>query len=500
MHHLAVVLALAAVIAGALMVQEAAEAQPTIPRAAVRIQVADNPTGRSVPAGFVGLSIEYRSAPYYFGIDPGRPNRLFLSLVRRLTPGQSPVLRFGGDTTDWTWWPTPGVARPPGVRYALGPRWVRATRAAAQALNARLILGINFEAGSASVAHTEADRLLAGIGPRYIAGFELGNEPEVYGTLGWYENAQGAAVPGRPPGYGFAAYLRDYARVSAALPSAVPLVGPASGAPAWLTGLGRYLQANRRARLVTFHRYPLHRCFTARTSPDYPTIGNLLSPAASSGPAESLQQAVQVAHAHGFPFRSDELNSVSCGGARGVSNTFASALWVLDALFNMARVGVDGVNIHTFRNAIYEPFAFAHAGGRWTAQVRPMYYGMLMFATAAPPGARLLPTTSPGGLRVWATEAPDGRVRVVLINDSRRRWVTTAVRPPRPASGAVAGRLRAPRIGAQAGITIAGQTFGRSTATAALTGPLRESHLSPVQGRFVVRLPPASATLLTIGG
>ena len=129
MHHLAVALALAAVIAGALMVQEAAEAQPTIPRAVGAHPGGGQPNGAVVPAGFVGLSIEYRSAPDYFGIDPGRPNRLFLSLVRRLTPGQSPVLRFGGDTTDWTWWPTPGVARSGGIRYALGRRWAAGDRA-----------------------------------------------------------------------------------------------------------------------------------------------------------------------------------------------------------------------------------------------------------------------------------------------------------------------------------------------------------------------------------
>ena len=112
---------------------------------------------------------------------------------------------------------------------------------------------------------------------------------------------------------------------------------------------------------MTFHRYPLHRCFTARRSaPEFPTIAHLLAPVAASGPATGLAAAIAAAHAcGGIPLRADELNSVSCGGARGVSDTFASALWVLDTLFNLARVGVDGVNIHTFAGAIYEPFAVA---------------------------------------------------------------------------------------------------------------------------------------------
>jgi hypothetical protein len=508
-----------------------ADPDPTLPAGAVRVDVASTPVSRPVPPGFIGLSIEYRSAQYYFGSDPAAPNPLFISLLRQLTSGQSPVIRLGGDTTDWTWWRTPGVSKPPGIRYTLGSHWVQATRAAAQVLGARLILGINFESDSAAIARKEAGALLNGLGRNHIAGFELGNEPEAYGTLGWYENAAGVGVPGRPAAYNFAAYLRDYHRVSAALPTGVPLVGPASGAGQWLTGLGRYLQANPRARLVTYHRYPLHRCFTPRNSPDYPTIPNLLAPVASSGPADSLQQVVDVAHAHGRPLRADELNSVSCGGARRVSDTFASALWALDTLFHMARVGVDGVNIHTFRNAVYEPFAFSHSGGRWTARVRPMYYGLLLFARAAPPGARLLATTTtaappkrpgpavatragpavatravPPGLRVWATRAPDGRARVVLINDSLHHSVTTAVQPP-PGPTSTAGAtvataevLRAPRAGARRGITIAGQSFGSKTTTATLAGSLHQRTLRTVQGRFVVRLRPASAVLLTIGG
>ncbi|HWE09983.1 MAG TPA: hypothetical protein VG325_11545 [Solirubrobacteraceae bacterium] len=485
-----------------LIVQSGAEAQPTIPKHALRIEIGAAPVSRPVPAGFIGLSIEYPSAISYFGSDPAHPNPLFVALVRQLTPNQSPVIRFGGDTADWTWWPTPGVARPPGVRYSLGARWVRAVRATAEALDARLILGVNFEADSVPVARMEADNLLTGLGRRYIAGFELGNEPEVYGTLGWYENSQGVGVPGRASSYGFGAYLPDYARVSAALPSTVPLVGPAAGAPAWLAGLRQYLVSNARVRVVTFHRYPLHRCFTPRTSPAYPTIANLLSAGAAAGPADSLEAAVRVAHAQGLPLRSDELNSVSCGGARGVSNTFASSLWILNTLFNMARAGVDGVNIHTFRRAIYEPFAFGHEHGRWTAEVKPMYYGMLMFARAAPPGARLLSSTAPapGPVRVWATRAPGARVRVVLINGSLRRWITTAVRTPGPGSTATTQRLRARRVSARSGVAIAGQTFGSTTSTAALTGSLRQAALSRIQGRFVVRLPPASATLLTVGG
>ena len=41
------------------------------------------------------------------------------------------------------------------------------------------------------------------------------------------------------------------------------------------------------------------------------------------------------------------MNSVTCHGKTGVSDTFASALWILNTLFEMVHAGVDAVNIHT---------------------------------------------------------------------------------------------------------------------------------------------------------
>lgn len=502
--HALVVLTLAALATITIRAQVAdddANAQPTIPRGALRVNISPTPSGRPIPAGFIGFSIEYRSLLAYTGSDPARPNPAFIALVRDLSPGGSPVIRFGGDTTDWTWWPTPGVPKPPGVTETLTPQWVTMARAVAQAMNGRLIFGINFEADSPAIARTEAQALLKGVGRPLIAGFELGNEPEVYPALGWYTSAAGVPVPGRPAGYGFRSYLRDYATVSSALPRDVPLVGPASGAPDWLAGLNSYLAANPRVRIVTFHRYPLHRCYTSRRSPTYPTIPHLLSRGASAGPATSVRAAVEVAHRRGLPFRVDELNNVSCGGAPGVSNTFASALWGLDTLFNMAKVGVDGVNIHAFNDAIYGPFQVTPGAGGPVVRVRPLYYGLLMFARAAPAGSRLLPTASraPAFLRVWATRAPGGTTRIVLINDSRKRAITAAIRPPGAASAGTLERLLAPGLRAMAHITLAGQTFGPATTTGKLRGSARTATLHPIQGRYVVTLPPGSAALLTLG-
>lgn len=489
------------IAAAAVLIAPSAATVPRIlPPNAQLIDIANTPVSRPIPPGFIGLSIEYPSLLAYSGDNPAAPNPTFIRLVQELNPSGSPVIRFGGDTTDWTWWPTPAVNKPPGVRYALTRRWLAVTRATALALRAHLILGINLEADSAIVARAEARAFLKGIGRNLISGFELGNEPEVYGSLAWYTTHARVGVPGRPARYDFRSYLVDYAAIRSALPRKVPLVGPASGAPSWTTVVGRYLAANPRVRIVTFHRYPLHRCFTERGASTYPTIPNLLSGRSTSAPALSLRAAVRVAHTHGLALRTDELNSVSCGGAHGVSDTFASALWVLDTLFNMAAVGVDGVNIHTFRKALYEPFSFARSRGAWRAHVDPLYYGLLMFARAAPTGSRVLLTRAASSptLRIWAVRAPNGIVRITLINDSPTRTLVLAIRPPRPSGAATLERLTAPTLESRTGVTIAGQTFGAATTTGELVRSYKSKTLQPIQHRYVVALPPASAALLSV--
>ena len=492
---------LALTLAGVIVAaSDPGDVPAAVPKDAVAVDIASAPTGTAIPAGFLGFSIEYSSLLAYSGPDPASPNPTFIRLVRDLSPGGSPVIRFGGDTTDWTWWPTTGVAKPRGIRYVLTPRWLAAARATALALRAHLILGINLEADSPRIASSEARALLHGLGRAVVAGFELGNEPEVYGSIGWYTGADGVGVPGRPSGYDFDSYVADYAATSSLLPRNVPLLGPASGAPVWRAGLGEFLLANPRVRIVTFHAYPLRRCQTPSSSPMYPTIANLLSPVAASGAATSLRDAVATAHARGLKVRLDELNSVSCKGSRGISDAFASALWAVDTLFHLAGAGVDGVNVHTLAGAPYQPFAFTDPGGRWRAQVKPMYYGLLLFARAAPPGSRLLATShgpSPA-LRTWATLGRGGTIRIVLINDSATRRVTLAVRAPYRARPATVERLVAPGLRATSGATLGGQDFGSASSTGRLSGTVRTATVDPVQRRYVVDLGPASAALLTI--
>ncbi len=455
--------------------------------------------GAVIPAGFLGLSLEYPAVEAYAGSNPAAVDPVFERLIRNLTPGQQPVLRIGGDSSDSTWWPVAGVGRPPGDTYTLTHNWIAVTKALAAATNARLILGINLEADNQELAAAEARALLAGIGSGYVRALEIGNEPELYGAFAWYRTPGGGKVTGRPHGYNFTDYTRDYVSFAAALPH-YPLAGPAVSGPRWMVDLGQFVNAVPALGIATLHRYPLQNCFMPRGSPRYPSIDHLLSSAASTGLAAEIAPYVSIAHAHHIPFRLDELNTVSCGADRATSQTFASALWAVDALFELARAGVDGVNIHTFPGAGYELFRLAQSGGHWQATVSPEYYGLLMFAQAAPPGSRLVRISGTNGpVKIWATKAPDGRIRIIVINkDMTHDHVVSLPAAAAGASGtATIERLQAPSASSSTGVTLGGQSFGAATQTGSLAAP-KDDSVPEQGGRYLVTMPAASAALLTL--
>jgi hypothetical protein len=247
---------------------------------------------------------------------------------------------------------------------------------------------------------------------------------------------------------------------------------------------------------VTVHAYPLKHC----SKKTVVTIPQLLSDQSSHGLAASVAPYVTAATAHHDPLRIDEMNAISCGGTRGVSDTFASALWVLDTLFEMARTGVSGINIHTVPNTINEIIGPEYANGAWRMRVHPEYYGMMMFAQAAPAGSRLLKlgTAAPAGVKVWATRAADGVIHVVVINKRLVRSQFLALRIAGARAPAEVQQLRAPSIHATGGVTFGGQTFGTETATGVLAGPADHETVRSAGGGYAVTVPAASATMLTI--
>ncbi|MEJ1973803.1 MAG: hypothetical protein WDM96_15480 [Lacunisphaera sp.] len=98
-----------------------------------------------------------------------------------------------------------------------------------------------------------------------------------------------------------------------------------------------------------------------------------------------------VLAAKGVPYRIDELNSCSDGGARGSSDTYVSALWVLDCIHWWASHSILGVNFHTGEYDGSDPTvpkvlsysAFARLPEGQGFEIRPQAYGCLAFSQGA---------------------------------------------------------------------------------------------------------------------
>jgi hypothetical protein len=451
--------------------------------------------GNPIPSGFAGLSMELKALEQYAGTNPTAINPILLHLIEDISPAQTPVLRLGGDSTDWSWWPVARVAKPAGIKFTLTPNWMSVAHAVATSVHGRLILGVDLEANSRAIASGEAQAMVNRIGRSSIAALELGNEPELYGSFGWYRTAAGRLVPGRPHGYDLSNFTTDFSGFAPHLPD-VPLAGPSSGASTWLSQLGSFLSSEPRVRLVTVHAYPLKHC----TKSTVVTIPQLLADSSSHGLAQRVAPYVAAASRHHAPLRIDEMNGISCGGTRGVSDTFASALWILDTLFEMAQTGVSGVNVHTVPNTINEILGPTLIKGRWQMRIHPEYYGMLMFAQAAPAGSRLLRLSSapPAGVKVWATRTASGVIHVVVINKNLAKAETMQLRIAGAKATAAEELLRAPSIHSTDGVTIGGQSFGSPSTTGVLAGPAPHDTVSASGGGYTVQVPPASAAMLTI--
>jgi hypothetical protein len=495
---------LAAAIAVAAAGATAASARADV----FRLTVTNARHGRPLAANFLGLALEFNQIPELAGATPESVDPVFVQLLKNLDPTGRPIIRVGGQSTDRAWWPVPGMSRPIGVTYDLTPAWTAAARSLAQATGSKLLLGINLESNRTRVAQREGAEFLQRIGSQDIDALEIGNEPDLYSQIPWYLDLNGHPMPwyshagtpvfSRAPTYGPQDFLAEFERTAKVLP-ALPLAGPETGTAPWMDAFDRLLSPRSQVRILTSHAYGLNNCVTDPAAPGYPSVPNLVSETASRRPVAGIEPDVALAHRNGARYQIDEMGSISCNGRAGVSNTLASALWVMDSLFTIDADDVDGVNLHSYPNSVNGLFDFARSHGAWQGTVRPLYYGALMFAQAAPAGSRLLRISSgsQSSLRAWATLAPDHRTRVLVINDSLTSSALALIRLPGRSGPAGLERLGARSAYATGGITLGGESFGATTSTGVLPAPVPQD-IVPHAGAYGVTLPAGSAALLTL--
>ena len=135
----------------------------------------------AVPRSFLGISTEYWALPRY-----ERQLRVFERVLSQLRArGDGPfVLRVGGDSADHTFW-EPRMRRQPRWVFGVTPRWLSRTRVLVRQTGVRLIIDLNLLTDSPFTAARWVSAAYRALPHGSIAGFEIGNEPDIYSRLYW---------------------------------------------------------------------------------------------------------------------------------------------------------------------------------------------------------------------------------------------------------------------------------------------------------------------------
>ena len=327
-----------------------------------------------------------------------------------------------------------------------------------------------------------------------LACFSLGNEPEKMAT-------------------NYAAYREVFGRFVAVItaPTNVPearFCGPNTTHmnASWAGQFARDFGRDRRVVLVTQHEYP------ARSGRNVTNTlagcDRLLSPDLLKVYETFHDEFVPAARSNGLPCRLEEANSFSNGGAAGVSDAFASALWGLDYLYWWAAHGAAGVNFHTGGTAPgitpRSPMKYAVF---WNSSegfaVRPLAYALKAFALAS--NGRLVSVnvsseTSLPNVRAYAVLAPDGSLYVTLINKEHGPGGRDAEATLAPGQGFARGeimRLTSPDgdVQARSGGMLGGAVINDDGKWNGTWAPL-----SPPSGggQFKLRVPAATAAIVRL--
>jgi hypothetical protein len=429
---------------------------PTGPAMQASLTVTATAAGSIGPA-FAGLSYEKDQlhSPTFTA-----SNSDLIGLFNRI--GTS-VLRIGGSTVDRNVWTPNGAGQTAGQ---IAPSDVASLAAFVKAVGWQCLYGINL-GGAATGATTPA---LAAAEVAYAAGqfgssllgIEIGNECDLYGNTGSYFAGNWSLNQ-------FLSLWGQFRSAILATTPSVPITGPAAAGSVtnWTIPFGQAVTKNE-ITLLTQHYYRANGELSTSTAaflitPDTHLVAEL-------GELQTGAQSI------GIPFRMAECNSFYNGGSSGVSDSYASSLWVIDYLFNCAQGGTAGVNFHGGGDGPgYTPIA---DNNRTVVGPRPEFYGILLF-TLAGQGTLYETQVSAASLNVtgYAVKTSSGSLNIIVVNKDLTQNLQLSVALPQTANSAtllamtqLSSGATAPDLVATAGVTIQGAsvnvdgTFSPSTA------------------------------------
>ncbi|CAE6440066.1 unnamed protein product [Rhizoctonia solani] len=243
-------------------------------------------------------------------------------------------------------------------------------------VNANFYFGLNFhypgnETNAILVAQT-AEKIL---GDRLL-GFQLGNEPDLYGPHGR-----------RNSSYSMQDYMNDYQIMindlnGASLSNNQILIGPSTCCN-WnetdLFNLGYLTNYTANLKMVAVQRYPNDNCkINGNVHDPQQTFSSYIGHNVITSLAAQYTTSSQMVQAAGKPFVLMETNTASCGG-------FAATMWAADLGFQFAFINFSQVMMHvggqdTYYNPFTPPPTNLSTSFGWTTGA--IYYSSLLIAEA----------------------------------------------------------------------------------------------------------------------
>lgn len=430
----------------------------------------------TIPPNFLGLSDDYHTPQTLMGQTSTGENPAYRQLLKNLTQYYTaPLLfRISADNV------TPADLQPD----------IEPLVELAQNVNVKYTLGVDMWQNDPVMSEAEAVQWVDGIPNNLIQAIEIGNEPDEYP----YNGARTAA-------YDWTAYLAEFQLWKLGIQTLVGTnfgsMGPSMAASGWKANAETAFENLTLAPVIgSQHAYCGGPAAGQTLPPDY-----MLEPINATKLPGAYAPLAAAAHAAGLNFRMGEINSIGGGGVEGISDTFTTALWAPDIMFNYLINGMDGVNWHSDQVTIYRPYNFSWktTNGKTTYTlntVNPDYYGLLVFAQMAGRGAQLLPVTpiTDSNVSIWATVDNTSTAHVLVINKDEAATGDVVINLPGYTKGTVR-YLQAPAITSKTGVTFGGQTFDGST-DGTIQGKLVTSTITAQDGVFTLPAMPVTAAAM----
>jgi len=443
---------------------------PKVTMTTVTVDSSGRTTGK-LSDQYIGLSFENSALDSGAFDDVG-------SVVPLLKNLGSSIMRIGGLSADY-------------ATASISADQLAGLARLAKATDWRVIYTENLGYFDSTTVTADAQEVSAGLGSSLLA-LACGNEPDHY-HLGI-----------RPRSYTENDFLSDEANCLSAIRAGAPktaIEGPDLASSNWLANYARHEAGD--VQWLGQHYYPLGCNTTTMAESREQLVSTLLSPGLAQFEARAFDQdaaAASSAHAH---LLIDETNSACAGGVRGLSNTYATALWVIDYLLTGAEHGVYAMNFHGGLDTDcqgYSPLCQTKANvGTSSYTPEPIYYGMLF--THLLGLGDLVPVTVAlqnrnENIAAFALKPQSGAGWRVMVENLSGQKTSVALRvsgdDPNTAS---ALSLTGPGLFATSGVKIQGSTVaGDGSFTPGIA-----DNIGCASGSCAVTLQPYSASLVSLG-